>query len=178
MMKRPALVQRIAEPHSRCRPNVRGSPAKRRAVYRAAYSSGARRFGRCNRLLAGSYRSEAHHELRWPKWSPSPRCVARHLSSAMNHVGRSRACAPLGRKVRRKPRRRPVAAANPARSPRMKKRRASIYSVPLARYSSRVHPSCARASTPVRRRAVEDCDRVVLSQEHGWSKRRTVPREA
>ena len=34
-------------------PTVRGSLAKRRAVYRAAVSSGARRLGRCNRSLAG-----------------------------------------------------------------------------------------------------------------------------
>ena len=44
---------------SDCLANVRGSPAKRRAVYRTAYSSGARRFGRCNRLLASTLRTSS-----------------------------------------------------------------------------------------------------------------------
>ena len=44
-----------------CPANVRGSPAKRRAVYRTAYSSGPRRFGRCNRLLAGSNRDGSNY---------------------------------------------------------------------------------------------------------------------
>jgi hypothetical protein len=52
-VKRRGAVRPNSTP--RCPTNVRGSPAKRRAIYRARNVDGSRRFGRCNRLLGRTH---------------------------------------------------------------------------------------------------------------------------